>query len=430
MKLKLKALTTLLIASTSFINYSCIDHDYDLTKNIDMTIAIGGNEFAIPGGKTEEIQLSKILKVNEGNMVKIDPETGDYYLLQYGDPSDTNVFIEGFDLNCPIINPVVESLIFKRNVNKFGESIFEPDDLPETKSTFEIEAKLPYEIKSLSYIEVDINAVFNFKYSSADIKKLQANELKLTFPNYITSSDLTNNAKVIQNEIIQNEEVFRLPITIQGVKISSDDLTTNIDGSLSLHLKTDINYTGTFSVLESDVTTGNTVSANLNIDISLDKLEAISVTGIIKPDIDIKIDPIDLEDLPDYLSGNEVRLDIINPMVLFDIDNASPISASIDGTFTSVYENKNNDVVVPFAVPDIKANFYQAYCISPHNPNIADKIWIETPGLPSLITRIPNLLNIAVAATPSDNVSTVTLGKTYNVTTNYAICVQIGRAHV
>ena len=47
MKLKLKALTTLLIASTSFINYSCIDHDYDLTKNIDMTIAIGGNEFAI-----------------------------------------------------------------------------------------------------------------------------------------------------------------------------------------------------------------------------------------------------------------------------------------------------------------------------------------------------------------------------------------------
>ena len=34
---------------------SCVDNDYDLTKDIDLTIQVGGSEFAIPGGETEPI---------------------------------------------------------------------------------------------------------------------------------------------------------------------------------------------------------------------------------------------------------------------------------------------------------------------------------------------------------------------------------------
>ena len=91
MKLKTPFLAFSLFASTSLINYSCIDHDYDLTKNIDLTISIGGNEFAIPAGKTEEIALSKMLKVEEGETVKIDSVSGDYYLLQQGEPDRKSV---------------------------------------------------------------------------------------------------------------------------------------------------------------------------------------------------------------------------------------------------------------------------------------------------------------------------------------------------
>ena len=43
---------------------SFVDDTYDLSKDIDLTINVGGSEFAIPGGETEAIPLSKILKID------------------------------------------------------------------------------------------------------------------------------------------------------------------------------------------------------------------------------------------------------------------------------------------------------------------------------------------------------------------------------
>ena len=39
---------------------SCVNNDYDINGDIDFTITFGGSEFAIPGGSTEEIKLTKV----------------------------------------------------------------------------------------------------------------------------------------------------------------------------------------------------------------------------------------------------------------------------------------------------------------------------------------------------------------------------------
>ncbi len=422
MKLKTPFLAFSLFASTSLINYSCIDHDYDLTKNIDLTISIGGNEFAIPAGKTEEIALSKMLKVEEGETVKIDSVSGDYYLLQQGEPSKSEVTVEDFNLASPTIEPIYETLNFKRSENSFGEATFDPTVLPEIKSTFEITANLPKEVKSLSYIEVDIELAFNFKYQSSQIQQLLAQELNIILPSYIVSSDLTNQTKKITNTIIRNNEPYSTTISIQGIKIDSNNLTTNADGTLSLQLNIDANYTGTFSVEECNATSDLYVSANMEINTTVNKLNALAVTGIIKPDIEIANNRFELNNLPDYLTNQDVRLDLVNPMVLIDINNGTPISADINGNFTSIYTNDTYTVTVPFAIPDIKANLAQAYCLSPINPNLANNIWIETPELPTLITRIPNYIDVEANAVASNNPSTIELGKKYVIETNYRIC--------
>ena len=76
---------------------SCVDNDYDLTKDIDLTIQVGGSEFAIPGGETEPIKLSKILDIEEDGVVKIDNE-GNYYLLQEGSEQTTFISVSGFEI--------------------------------------------------------------------------------------------------------------------------------------------------------------------------------------------------------------------------------------------------------------------------------------------------------------------------------------------
>ena len=49
---------------------SCVDHDYDLTKEIDKTISFGGEELTLPASSTSELRLSKVLDLDEGSSIK------------------------------------------------------------------------------------------------------------------------------------------------------------------------------------------------------------------------------------------------------------------------------------------------------------------------------------------------------------------------
>ena len=425
MKSKLLTLTSCLIAASSIIGTSCVDHDYDLTKDIDLTISIGGSEFAIPGGKTEEIQLSKILKVEEGQTVKIDPKTGDYYMLQYGDPSNTSLFVEGFSMSTPIIEPIEESLEFTPLTTRSSEITFTSSILPNTKSYFNIETGvLPDEIKSLSLIEVDFTVNLRFTYTSYNINKLRTQNIQIAFPDYLVSTDLTNGIKTIEDVELIDGHPLNVSIRIQAIKVSPSNILTGIGGGIALLFQDKIDYSGNFIVSENDLRiTTDEIKANLSIEASIDKIEALSVTGIIKPDVDISISPIDLDNLPDYLTNNDVMLDIKNPMILFNVANNTPISASVSGSFTSIYYNNYTNVTASFHVPEVKANETQDYCLSPINPDLPNYEWIEMANLPSLITRIPHEIDTDVKATPLDNTSTVELNQTYYIETNYGMCV-------
>ena len=72
---------------------SCVDNDYDLSKDIDMSVTVGGNDLTIPASDTKDITLEKIFDLEEGSAVQADSE-GNYSLLQHGEGSDTKVSIE------------------------------------------------------------------------------------------------------------------------------------------------------------------------------------------------------------------------------------------------------------------------------------------------------------------------------------------------
>ena len=50
---------------------SCVDSKYDLDKDIDMTVNVGGEYLTIPAGGTEQALLSTIIEVEKDDMLLI-----------------------------------------------------------------------------------------------------------------------------------------------------------------------------------------------------------------------------------------------------------------------------------------------------------------------------------------------------------------------
>ena len=55
-----------LLLSFPLWTVSCVDNKYDLDKDIDMTVNVGGEHLTIPAGSSDTAYLSKIIEVEEG----------------------------------------------------------------------------------------------------------------------------------------------------------------------------------------------------------------------------------------------------------------------------------------------------------------------------------------------------------------------------
>lgn len=64
---------------------SCVDNKYDLDKDIDMTVNVGGEHLTIPAGSSDTAYLSKIIEVEEGDILQPDAATRVYHLTKKDD---------------------------------------------------------------------------------------------------------------------------------------------------------------------------------------------------------------------------------------------------------------------------------------------------------------------------------------------------------
>lgn len=74
-----------LLLSFPLWTVSCVDNKYDLDKDIDMTINVGGEHLTIPAGSSDTAYLSKIIEVEEGDILQPDAATRVYHLTKRDD---------------------------------------------------------------------------------------------------------------------------------------------------------------------------------------------------------------------------------------------------------------------------------------------------------------------------------------------------------
>lgn len=325
---------------------SCVDNKYDLDKDIDMTINVGGEYLTIPAGSTDTTFLSKIIEVEEGDILQPDATTRVYHLTKKDD-----INVEPTTVKEVTVGATTTDLESIEIVNNTGVSFSEPEVSADITTSGDFEATandIDEALKELGSLRaktpVDLNLTIDFNISGGNLtfNQVKANKLKLVFPDYIVFKE---DEGIQDNELILDEEVLSVngssytrTLKVEGYKFSDaagSGMKPNAEGSLTIE--------GNISMEGDVVTSGISGTGALALvpKVVLEEMNINSVTGVIQPNIEAKTTKIELNDLPDFLKDEDTRLDITNPVILLKADNPLETDVEIDAVLTPKKNNVN-----------------------------------------------------------------------------------------
>lgn len=322
---------------------SCVDNKYDLDKDIDMTINVGGEHLTIPAGSSDTAYLSKIIEVEEGDILQPDATTRVYHLTKKDD-----IDVEPTTVKEVTISETTTNLSPTEIVNATSSSV----EVPATVTTFgDFEAKsnnIDEALKELGALyakaPVDLILTIDFqKEQSLNFTRVQANKLKIVFPDYIVfkaEEGIQGHELILDGQVLsENGSSYSRTLKVEGYKFSENDGagkkpnggTLTIEGVISMEgevVTSGVSGTGTLSLVPKTV---------------LREMTANSVTGVIQPEIKAETTNIELNDLPDFLKDEETRMDITNPVILLRAENQLETPVEVDAVLTPMKGNAQID---------------------------------------------------------------------------------------
>jgi len=335
-----------LLLSFPLWTVSCVDNKYDLDKDIDMTINVGGEHLTIPAGSSDTAYLSKIIEVEEGDILQPDAATRVYHLTKKDD-----INVEPTTVKEVTVGATTTDLEAIEIVNNTGVSFSEAEVSADITTSGDFEATandIDEALKELGSLRaktpVDLNLTIDFNISGGNLtfNQVKANKLKLVFPDYIVFKE---DEGIQDNELILDEEVLSVngssytrTLKVEGYKFSDaagSGRKPNAEGSLTIE--------GNISMEGDVVTSGISGTGALALvpKAVLEEMNVNSVTGVIQPNIEAETTKIELNDLPDFLKDEDTRLDITNPVILLKADNPLETDVEIDAVLTPKKNNVN-----------------------------------------------------------------------------------------
>jgi len=311
-----------------------------------MTINVGGEYLTIPAGSTDTTFLSKIIEVEEGDILQPDATTRVYHLTKKDD-----INVEPTTVKEVTVGATTTDLESIEIVNNTGVSFSEPEVSADITTSGDFEATandIDEALKELGSLRaktpVDLNLTIDFNISGGNLtfNQVKANKLKLVFPDYIVFKE---DEGIQDNELILDEEVLSVngssytrTLKVEGYKFSDaagSGMKPNTEGSLTIE--------GNISMEGDVVTSGISGTGALALvpKAVLEEMTVNSVTGVIQPKIEAETTKIELNDLPDFLKDEDTRLDITNPVILLKADNPLETDVEIDAVLTPKKNNVN-----------------------------------------------------------------------------------------
>lgn len=424
---------------TSFgITTSCIDNSYDLNKDIDMTISAGGEHLAIPVGYTEKITLDKIIELDEGDDLQI--VDGEYHLLKKDNIDETNTSVKLVTVE-ELLNPIEPiKVLNNQEYDIKHEVLFENIG---TEDVIEAQAhgidKAVIEIGSLT-ADTPTKLTLSFKIETTNTimyDRVTIGNMTITFPDFIKfeggQSGLNGQTLTITNEIIyKNNPTFTKSLSIAkysfGEKYGDGNKIKEENGDRILKIEEE-----KITIKTNGIVYGAQGSGSLSITptVTLAEMAVSEVYGTIQPDIDVKPTEVELNNLPDFLQDDEIRLDITNPVFSFNANNPLNTDVEMDGVLTGYKDGKVTKIVKigsgnGGASITLKPSGDKQQTISivrdEQTVVEANATKVVVPNLNDIIETIPDHINVELKpAVKTEQYYTVNLGQDYTLNSAYDI---------
>lgn len=442
----------------------CVNEQYDLSKGIDMTIGADVN-ISVPVGSTEFIEIGDFLKIeeSENNMIFMDETTGDYYLSFSGDePFSTTIEVPEINLGTTESEEVEVKLDISENadlkdfigkpidkdlIDLIGRSEFEYDIPPTTQMPITIDEELPEQVKDIR--KINLNTAINFNFSISE-GATSLSDIVIAFPEFMTvaatQTGLTvkNGHEVTINDPLRIESGNPLSISIIIKEIDFDKMPVgmgivSVDGKNRVIIGTDsqpvsVDVSGKIKI---DLYDFSQVPAEVGVimDISLDQLVVGSAEVKIDASETVEDQNIEVGELPEFLTSNNVVLDVYNPVIRLDVKNGSPLAASLDADINAFIGEEStldspihigangNPGTEPISIsPNTDASIFVSRRGEHDNPQPGD-IDIAVPAIADLIKTVPEKLTISniVIDADSDSYLSVFPGKSYECAVAYGV---------
>lgn len=315
---------------------SCVDNKYDLDKDIDMTVNVGGEHLTIPAGSSDTAYLSKIIEVEEGDILQPDAATRVYHLTKKDD-----INVEPTTVNEVTISSANTDLTKELVGTGSSASASITTDLEEennlTAKASDIDEAL-IELGALG-AETPASLTLTFEFlntGNLTFGSVTAKNLEIQLPDFLMfeKGEVEEGNKLILNdeELKNAQKVLHVIGYEFGEKAGEgekpdENRTITIDGKVTMKGQ----------VVTSGI--GGSGSLTMTMHVTLGEMTANSVTGVIQPNIKAETTDIELNDLPDFLKDEETRLDITNPVILLRADNPLETPVEVDAVLTPMKNN-------------------------------------------------------------------------------------------
>lgn len=316
--------------------------DLDLKRDVDIAISFSGDGLCLDGGNGIEVPMSQIVELKEDGNLTTDAD-GNYLFCKKSDGTDTTTICIGQGSLCEGTDdafrlPLVEGSTIVFTPNKrfpdYGTArisgTFRPTYIEEKKKT---------SIKELSYVTTPMSIVVDVNLQDVDgIEAIE--ELRFTVPGFY---DLADERELTQKFVTGGLSHTHV-IHVKGVNFKAPELQPDefigfsADGNY-IEMAGNIGVEcvlGTMSFQEFRASR-NPV---MNVRVMIGTMGTTLVRGKFNKNEDVNIAPISLDNLPEFLRGREVELDIENPVVRLTLDNEIPASVELNAEITASVDNE------------------------------------------------------------------------------------------
>lgn len=420
--------------------YSCMDNSYDLSKEIDLTVSVGGDNLSLPIGNTEKIYLRKFIKVEDSELLDT-LSSGEYLLTKSDVINSSAIEVNNFTVAEETIDMSVFT-ICEPDVNV-------PDDFVtdytqtgiDVEHEYVFEAQVPAELIKMYEVDVQggpmkVTVSLEIEGSKEAASSIDLSGLILYFPSFVTMKaqagvDVTANTYSFSGEELNiSNSSFK-----KDFYIDQFNFRDRPEGALIAAADNSVKTTSMVRMM-GEVTVKGVHPARITEDIVLRPVLTFAATDIasVKGQVDpvISIDPttVGLGDLPDFLEDDDVRMDLSNPILLLDITNPVDMPISLSAMLKG---EKSGAVIAGSSVTVGDANGKTPLLIAANGKTQialsrlgmggpAGSINIKVEDLNNLIETIPENIKIEMTAKAlQTSEHTILLGNNYMVMANYRV---------